>query len=97
LKERRWKEMMDTLNRLSIAAYVRMSMWKDDIKESLRSLKDDERGLSGIVVAVLLILVAVLAIVMFWGSLKKYLGDMWGKVTQQDGNFTGGTTLPSGG
>lgn len=85
--------MMDKLNRLSIGLYIRASQLKNDAKKELYALMNDERGLSGIVVAVLLILVAVLAIVMFWGSLKEYLGSMWGKVTQQDGNFTGGNTL----
>ena len=55
--------MLNKLNQLSVAAYVKTSAF-------FRGLKSDERGLSGVVVAVLLILVAVLAIVMLWGSLS---------------------------
>jgi len=44
-------------------------------------LKDDERGLSGVVVAVLLILVAVLAIVLIWGLLSGWLDDLWSQIT----------------
>jgi flagellin-like protein len=43
----------------------------------VRSFKNDERGLSGVVVAVLLILVAVLAVVMIWGFLSGWLEDLW--------------------
>ena len=53
--------MLNKINELSVAAYVKTSAF-------FRGLKSDERGLSGVVVAVLLILVAVLAIVMLWGS-----------------------------
>ena len=49
--------MWSKLNHLSIAVYTRAASFVQD-------LKNDERGLSGVVVAVLLILVAVLAIVM---------------------------------
>ena len=45
--------------------------------------KSDERGLSGVVVAVLLILVAILAIVMIWVFLGDWIRDMWDSITQQ--------------
>lgn len=41
----------------------------------------DERGLSGVVVAILLILVAVLAVVLIWGLLSGYLQEMWERIT----------------
>ena len=44
---------------------------------------DDERGLSGVVVAILLILVAVLAVVMIWGFLSGWLGTVWENITGQ--------------
>lgn len=66
--------MLKTLNNLSVKAYVRGSLF-------LQSLKADERGLSGVVVAVLLILVAVLAVVLLWGNLKTWLETMWGTIT----------------
>ena len=75
--------MMGKLNRLSVALYAQMLMLGLTLKEDLRSLKDDERGLSGIVVAVLLILVAVLAVILLWGQLKGWLGTMWGNITNK--------------
>ena len=66
--------MLNKLNKLSVAAYVKASSFAAD-------LKNDERGLSGVVVAVLLILIAVLAIVMLWGSLSEWLGTLWSGVT----------------
>jgi len=45
-----------------------------------RSLKRDERGLSGVVVAILLILVAVLAVVLIWGFLSGWLMELWEQI-----------------
>ena len=47
------------------------------------SLIDDERGLSGVVVAILLILIAVLAVVLIWGFLSGWLQDLWEQITSQ--------------
>ncbi|MCL2663181.1 MAG: hypothetical protein FWE83_07605 [Oscillospiraceae bacterium] len=49
--------------------------------EHLGTLKNDERGLSGVVVAILLILVAVLAIVLIWGFLSGWLQELWEQIT----------------
>lgn len=54
------------------------------VKQSLAELKNDERGLSGVVVAVLLILVAVLAVVMIWKLLGNYIQEVWKRVTDAD-------------
>lgn len=43
-------------------------------------LKNDERGLSGVVVAVLLILIAVLAVVLIWGFLSGWLTELWNRI-----------------
>ena len=47
----------------------------------IRGLKKDQRGLSGVVVAILLILVAVLAIVLIWGFLSGWLQELWEQIT----------------
>ena len=47
----------------------------------IRDFKKDERGLDGVVVAVLLILVAVLIIVIIWGLLSGWLQDLWARIT----------------
>ena len=46
-----------------------------------RAFKKDERGLSGVVVAILLILIAVLAIVLIWGFLSGMIRDLWEQIT----------------
>ena len=48
----------------------------------INDLRKDERGLSGVVVAVLLILVAVLAIALIWGFLEGWLIELWERITQ---------------
>jgi len=47
----------------------------------LKNIQTDERGLSGVVVAILLILVAVLAIVLIWGFLSGWLQELWEQIT----------------
>jgi Flp pilus assembly pilin Flp len=48
-----------------------------------REFKRDERGLSGVVVAILLILIAVLAVVIIWGFLSGWLKELWERVTKE--------------
>lgn len=66
--------MLKKMNELALAAYLGVTGFVND-------LKNDERGLSGVVVAVLLILVAVLAIVFLWDSLSTWLEELWTKIT----------------
>ena len=47
----------------------------------VEELKDDERGLSDMVVTILLVLVAVLAVVMIWGWMSGWLGDLWSQIS----------------
>lgn len=68
--------MLNKLTQLPMLAYFAVTGF-------FRDLKKDERGLSGVVVAVLLILVAVLAIVLLWGQLKGWLGTTWSNITGQ--------------
>lgn len=65
--------MMKTINRWLIGFYLGLTGFAEDLKE-------DERGLSGVVVAVLLILVAVLAIAMLWGLLGEQIGKWWDEI-----------------
>lgn len=72
--------MLKKLDRLSTAAYVKGSQF-------VQNLKKDERGLSGVVVAVLLILVAVLAIVLLWDYLKQWIGATWANIVGKAGEI----------
>jgi len=59
-------------------------MWSK-VTSFFQGLKKDERGLSGVVVAILLILVAVLAIVIIWVFLSDWLADLWEQITGNAG------------
>jgi len=59
----------------------------NSIKNFVTNLKNDERGLSGVVVAILLILVAVLAIVLIWGFMSGWLRTLWDNITGQAGQL----------
>ena len=65
--------MMDKITQLPMLAYFAVTGF-------FRDLKKDERGLSGVVVAGLLILVAVLAIALLWDQLKTWLEETWEKI-----------------
>jgi Flp pilus assembly pilin Flp len=58
------------------------------ITSIVHSFGRDERGLSGVVVAILLILVAVLAIVLIWGFLSGWLQDLWEQITGSAGGIS---------
>lgn len=66
--------MFRKLNALCTAGYLKAAGF-------VQELKKDERGLSGVVVAVLLILVAVLAISLLWSLLQGQLLDWWEQIT----------------
>ena len=68
---------MNKLDTLFLSAFLSVTGF---IKNLTNDLAEDERGLSGVVVAILLILVAVLAVVMIWGFLSGWLQDMWDKI-----------------
>ena len=53
----------------------------------VKGIREDERGLSGVVVAVLLILVAVLAVVLIWAFLSGWLEELWDRITGAAGEI----------
>lgn len=66
--------MIGMLNDLFIAASVRWSHFVEDFK-------NDESGLSGVVVAVLLVVISVIAVLGIWSALNGQLQNWWAKVT----------------
>lgn len=68
--------MMKKLNRASAKAYL-------GVRGFFQELKNDEWGLSGVVVAVLLILIAVLAVAGIWSLLGKQLTTWWNAISSQ--------------
>jgi len=67
--------MLTKLRDFTIVAFV-------SIKGFVQSIKEDERGLSGVVVAVLLVLVAIFAVLLVWTELGGWLGELWKKITE---------------
>lgn len=72
--------MLEKISQLPMLAYFAVT-------DFFRDLKKDERGLSGVVVAVLLILVAVLAVVLLWDNLKNWLTEFWTRITGEAGKI----------
>ena len=67
--------MLQRISDFPLTAYIA-------ITGAFRSLRNDERGLSGVVVTILLILVAVLAVILIWSFLGKWLDDLWSTITR---------------
>ncbi len=80
--------MTERVERVLAKGYAKMSWLKLRAKHGLRELMSDERGLSGVVVAVLLILVAVLAVVLLWKQLKGWLTTTWSNITGKANTIT---------
>lgn len=66
--------MRTSIDRLCIGAQLRVRRFIQEMKE--------ESGVSGIVAAVILVLLAVLLASMFWESLKQLFQNLWGNVTK---------------
>lgn len=76
--------MKKFFNRLAATVTCKAFQVKQEVRETVAELKSDERGLSGVVVAILLILVAVLAVVLIWQFLGDYLQDVFDRITAAD-------------
>lgn len=66
--------MRTSIDRLCIGAQLRVRRFIQEMKE--------ESGVSGIVAAVILVLLAVLLASMFWDNLKQLFQNLWGNVTK---------------
>ncbi len=84
--------MIGMLDDLFISAKVRWSHFVEDFK-------NDESGLSGVVVAVLLIVISVLAVAAIWTALGDQLKTWWSDVSGQtfSGTSIGGAGGEGGG
>ena len=69
--------MMHRISALSLMVYFAVTGFVHDFKK-------DERGLSGVVVTVLLILVAVLAVSAIWVFLGEWLAQLWDRIRGAD-------------
>lgn len=58
--------------------YIRIKNWLSAFAEELMS---DERGVSGIVATVILVLLAVLLAGIFWDKIKLFVDGLWGQIT----------------
>lgn len=76
--------MRELVNRFFVNAFCKAEMAKQELCKAGRELRKDERGLSGVVVAILLILVAVLAVVLIWKFLGNYLQGVFERITAAD-------------
>ena len=73
--------MKKLFNRFAAALTCKAFQARQEAGEAVAELKRDERGLSGVVVAILLILVAVLAVVLIWTFLGDYLQEVFDRIT----------------
>lgn len=60
---------------------IRFQLWADRAKEDFFS---DERGISGIVAAIILLLIAIVLAAFFWDEISKMVKGWWGQITQNN-------------
>ena len=60
--------------------FIRAKIWASNLKNDF---KKDERGVSGVVAAVLLVLLAVFLAAIFCDKLKIFFNSLWGQVTSE--------------
>ena len=70
--------MSQRISAFPLLAYIAVTGFFHDLKD----LKKDERGLSGVVTAVLLILVAVIGVVFLWKGLGDQLKIWWDNIVK---------------
>ena len=68
--------MVNQVNKAAIAVYAAFICGRSVAKNAIRDLREDQRGVSGIVVSVLLILVGVMAAVVLYNALKPTVEGM---------------------
>ena len=73
-------EMLQKVRNLPLLACMAIVGFVHDFKR-------DERALSGVVVAALLVLIGVLAVAAFWGPFTAFIATIWAKITAESAGF----------
>jgi|GEM_PF-2934131 len=77
--------MFTMMNTLVLSAIFSVKNAFNNVRHELAT---DERGLSGVVVAVLLIVIAVLAILVLWAAMSGLLEEWWKKIVGRGTEIT---------
>ncbi|MCM1578870.1 MAG: hypothetical protein NC078_08750 [Ruminococcus sp.] len=73
---------MSNLNMLTTLAYVKGSMAVDSVKNKLVSFNNDERGVEGFVVALILVAIAAVLALVFKDNIKDFMDQVTGKINE---------------
>ena len=84
------KELMNKGTELALRAYVKADMAKDRAKKELSQLAGNESGVSGIVVSLILIAIAIALAVIFRDSIAKFMQNIFKKLPGPDDTPTPG-------
>lgn len=74
------KELMNKGTELALRAYVKADMAKDRAKKELSQLAGNESGVSGIVVSLILVAIAVALAIIFRDAIAKFMKDVLSKL-----------------
>ena len=76
--------MWAKINAMAVKGYLAVKSFFDkEPQEELYRLRDDDRGVSPVVATVLLIMVAVLAALLVWQLLGKYIQDLFKQINNK--------------
>ena len=82
--------MLNKLSVLPVYLFMKANGFIADVKKTAMNFGKDERGLSGVVVAVILVLLAVVLLVIFWEQISKLVGDIWIAIFGESDKLPGG-------
>lgn len=81
--------MQEKFLELSVQTYLVGKHTLERGKKFCKDFKNNEFGLSGIVVAVMLALVAVIAAALFWDKIRDFVNNQWDKINSKAGEVGG--------
>lgn len=70
-------KIMQKGNELALKAYIKADLAKDRAKRELSELSADELGVSGIVVSLILIAIAVALAIVFRDQIAEFMGNVF--------------------
>ncbi len=76
--------MKKFLDESTVKSYVNVASNLERAREEVKEFFSDENGLSGVVVAVILILVAVLLLMTFKDNITKLLDNLWDQIFESE-------------
>jgi Flp pilus assembly pilin Flp len=75
--------MLEKMRQLPFRIYIKAGSMHKKVKQAVTDFMHDEHGLSGVVVAIVLAAIAILAAVLFWEQLSDFITQLWDRIKRE--------------